>query len=305
MYRLNEDEPYSFGGERISQKIFNETPVIDRNIVRIVEGSTVRGSLLDKRETFMDETAVAENFDHDDYTEPQQQSGPSVIRSSASFIRPVLREDSPDFLIFEALRPGITNAYPPETLENSKFYSPFWEKITGLSREELLSMPYDDMIEYIIMQRPRRVSSPSFGTDFTYLIEEALSPDIANEYPLETLKNGKLYSPYWEKYAGLSREELLSMPYNDMVEYIAKKRDEGRMMIRDDTVSSNPTTVHEGFGCKKGSYIGSAIGSFIDSVMTAVIVTIFIIFLGYMIWISCFEDWRSPPEQSLNAENPE
>lgn len=143
MYRLNNDEPYSFGGERISQKIFNETPAINRNMVRIVEGSTVRGSLLDKRETFIDKAGVSERTDS---TEP----------SNARSLTPAKR----------------------------------------------------------------------------------------------------------------------------------------------------PTTVHEGFGCKKSS-IGSSVGSFIDSVMTAVIVTIFVIFLGYMIWISCFEDWRSPPEQSLNVERPE
>lgn len=51
MYKLK-DEPYNFGIKHIEHRIFNETPAIERQVVKLVEENHVKGSLLKPKETF-------------------------------------------------------------------------------------------------------------------------------------------------------------------------------------------------------------------------------------------------------------
>ena len=59
-------------------------------------------------------------------------------------------------------------------------------------------------------------------------------------------------------------------------------------MDTDESSDEEVVEIREAFGCKK-----SAVGSFIDMILSIILAIIFIIFLGYMIWISCFDRWNN------------
>lgn len=54
----DKDQPYSFGVKNIQHRIFNETPAIHRQLMKITEESSVTNQLLKKREGFTERTAV-------------------------------------------------------------------------------------------------------------------------------------------------------------------------------------------------------------------------------------------------------
>ena len=56
MYNIDssDKQPYSFGVKNIQHRVFNETPAIKRQIVRLIDDNNVTGRLLTKRETFVE-----------------------------------------------------------------------------------------------------------------------------------------------------------------------------------------------------------------------------------------------------------
>lgn len=54
----DKDQPYSFGVKNIQHRIFNETPSIHRQLIKITEEGHVANQMLKKRETFTERTAV-------------------------------------------------------------------------------------------------------------------------------------------------------------------------------------------------------------------------------------------------------
>ncbi len=54
----DKDQPYSFGVKNIQHRIFNETPAIHRQLMKITEEGNVTNQMLKKREMFTERTAV-------------------------------------------------------------------------------------------------------------------------------------------------------------------------------------------------------------------------------------------------------
>ena len=67
MYKLK-DEPYNFGIKHIEHRIFNETPAIDRQVVKLVEENHIKGSVLKSKET----------FDNGEIAPPSEHSGKRI-----------------------------------------------------------------------------------------------------------------------------------------------------------------------------------------------------------------------------------
>ena len=54
----DKDQPYSFGVKNIQHRIFNETPAIHRQLMKITEEGNVTNQMLKKREMFTERTTV-------------------------------------------------------------------------------------------------------------------------------------------------------------------------------------------------------------------------------------------------------